>query len=145
MFDFYANKTTLINIMNNKKGINLKKLYAKENNLELDKIYLRLIYKGFEITDDFILNKVKFDEISNISVIMRFLTIKNTGKLDKSFPTPKKTEEKYEEEIKNDENENNENENNENNEQANNEILTIVNDTLLMKSDDKLSNLKQEV
>jgi len=145
MFDFYANKTTLINIMNNKKGINLKKLYAKENNLELDKIYLRLIYKGFEITDDFILNKVKFDEISNISVIMRFLTIKNTGKLDKSFPTPKKTEVKYEEEIKNDENENNENENNENNEQANNEILTIVNDTLLMKSDDKLSNLKQEV
>jgi len=75
MFDFYGNRTTLVTIMSNKKGIDLKELYAIENGLIFDKITIRLIYRGFEITDDLILNKVKFDEFSNISVSIRYRTI----------------------------------------------------------------------
>jgi len=75
MFDCYENRTTLVTIMSDKKGIDLKNLYAIENGLILDKITIRLIFRGFEITDDLILNKVKFDENSNISVLIRYLTI----------------------------------------------------------------------
>ena len=76
MNDFYGNKTTLIQILSTSTGYELKTLYAKLNKLDLRRLALRLIYKGFEITNDLILNQIKYDEISNITVIMRLLTDK---------------------------------------------------------------------
>jgi hypothetical protein len=114
MFDFYENKTTLINILNTKNGLTLKKQYVRENRIDMDKITIRLIYKGFEITNDLVLNKVKFDEISNISVIIRCNTIKEDSKLKlipkKIITEIIKMEEEEEEEVKIEISDNNEDE-----------------------------------
>lgn len=98
MHDFYNNKTTLITISNKENGLSLKNLYLKMNKLDNKNTIIRLIYGGFEIKDDLLLNKIKFNEISMVSVIVRNNSVQSEEKEPYQIIAKKSSEIKIENE-----------------------------------------------